>query len=93
VIGLSRIVESGILRIDIDLEGAVIIKSIVVILGLFLILSGFSDLASVVLFVRTIESIFGLIGTGILKIGVGVILILIVFVPDTLEDFIDLFKR
>jgi len=74
------------LSYDIDLED--VLKAIVVIIGLFLIASGFADLARVPLSEKLIESVFGIIGTGFLKIIVGGIFVLAVVNPDAIEAFI-----
>jgi len=75
------------LSYDIDLQD--IIRVAVVLVGLFLVASGFADLARVSLAERVIESIFRIAGTGLLKILVGGIFVLAVVNPDSVEDFVD----
>jgi hypothetical protein len=65
-----------------------IIKVIVVIVGIILVISGFVDLANMSLSEQVIGSIFGLLGTGLIKIIVGGIFVLAVVYPDAIEDFV-----
>ena len=65
-----------------------IFKIVVVIFGIIVLVSGFADIASLSLTEQIIENAFGLMGTGVLKIIVGGILVLAVVCPDAIGDFI-----
>ena len=64
------------------------IRVIVVIVGIILVLSGCTDLASLSFSEQMIASSFGLLGSGLIKVIVGGIFVLAVVYPDAIEDFI-----
>jgi hypothetical protein len=69
-----------------------IVRAAVVLFGFTLIISGFADLTNVPLSEQIIASIFGVLGTGLIKIAVGGIFVLAVIYPRTIGDFLSFLK-
>jgi hypothetical protein len=69
-----------------------IVRAAVVLFGFILIISGFADLTNVPLSELSIASIFGVLGTGLIKIAVGAIFVLAVVYPCAIGDFRNFLK-
>jgi hypothetical protein len=69
-----------------------IARAAVVLFGFILIISGFADLANVPLSEQILAVIFGVLGTGLIKIAVGGIFVLAVIYPRAIGDFRNFLK-
>ncbi len=64
-----------------------IVRAAVVLFGFILIISGFADLTNLPLSEPDIVGIFGVLGTGLIKIAVGAICVLALIYPRAIADF------
>jgi small-conductance mechanosensitive channel len=69
-----------------------IARAAVVLFGFILIISGFADLTNVLLSEQILAVIFGVLGTGLIKIVVGGIFVLVVIYPRAIGDFRNFLK-
>jgi hypothetical protein len=69
-----------------------IVRAAVVLFGFILIISGFADLTNVPLSEQILVVIFGVLGTGLIKIVVGGIFVLVVIYPRAIGDFRNFLK-
>ena len=69
-----------------------IVRAAVVLFGFILIISGFADLTNVLLSEQILAVIFGVLGTGLIKIVVGGIFVLVVIYPRVIGDFRNFLK-
>jgi len=69
-----------------------IARAAVVLFGFILIISGFADLTNVLLSEQILAVIFGVLGTGLIKIVVGGIFVLVVIYPRVIGDFRNFLK-
>ncbi len=69
-----------------------ITRAAVVFFGFILIISGFVELANLPFSEQNIASLFGVLGTGLIKIVVGAIFVLALVYPRAIGDFRNFLK-